>query len=77
MGDMGDVFGSFFGGMGGIPGVQVNFGNARNQPPKQIENLTTCATTSIATLGWRETVDFDMGLKETIEWIKDNPGYFE
>jgi UDP-glucose 4,6-dehydratase len=27
-------------------------------------------------LGWKETVDFDRGLKDTIEWIKKNPGYF-
>lgn len=28
-------------------------------------------------LGWKETVDFDQGLKETIEWIRANPGYFQ
>lgn len=28
-------------------------------------------------LGWKETVDFDEGLKETIEWIRANPGYFQ
>lgn len=42
MGDMGDVFGSFFGGMGGIPGVQVNFGNARNSShPRQTKHNIT------------------------------------
>lgn len=32
---------------------------------------------AIESLGWREMVDFDDGLKETIEWIKNHPGYFE
>lgn len=32
---------------------------------------------AIESLGWGETVDFDEGLKDTIEWIKNHPGYFD
>lgn len=32
---------------------------------------------AIESLGWRELVDFEDGLKETIEWIKNNPTYFD
>lgn len=31
----------------------------------------------IERLGWKELVDFDEGIKETIEWIKDNPTFFD
>lgn len=42
MGDMGDVFGSFFGGMSGMPGVHMNFRGAQ-QPrhPKQTKHNIT------------------------------------
>lgn len=32
---------------------------------------------AIESLGWKETVDFDEGLRSTIEWTRDNPGYFD
>lgn len=32
---------------------------------------------AIASLGWRETVGFEEGLRSTIEWIRNHPKYFD
>ena len=42
MGDMGEVFGSFFGGMSGMPGIHMNFRGANHprQPTQTKHNIT-------------------------------------
>lgn len=56
------------------------------EPEKVIEYVTDRCfndtryhinSNAIESLGWKEMVDFDEGLKNTIEWIKDHPGYFD
>lgn len=42
MGDMGEVFGSFFGGMNGMPGIHMNFrGPPQRKQPKQTKHNIT------------------------------------
>lgn len=58
--------------------VQVEQSKERIRPPKsEVRRLLSDASKAKQLVGWYPKVDFDQGLKLTIDWVRNNLGMYE